>query len=145
MYVKQKLWFFLYIFLLYFNFYFNCPFLSFPFQKQNLVTNSKHIWWLLTQNYQNVYQKVTDIVGNIGLVSLIAWQNITWLNFHKIQNFICIQTCDKPNFKKPERKSTFMSTQKGGGKGVLDIWQAFADSIILNNRSIVHFLRPTIT
>ena len=48
---------------------------------------------------------------------MIAWQNITWLNFHKIQNFICIQTYDRPNFKKPERKRTFMSTEKEGGEG----------------------------
>ena len=32
-----------------------------------------------------------------------------------------------------------MSTQKGVGKGVLKIWHVFADSIILNNRSTVHF------
>ena len=62
-------------------------------------------WHKLTK----VVQKVTNIVGNKSLVSLI-----TWLNFHKIQNFICIQTCDRLNFKKPERKHTFMSTHKGG-------------------------------
>ena len=44
---KQKCGSF-YVFLLYFNFYFNFPFPSVTFQKQNLVTNSKHIWWLLT-------------------------------------------------------------------------------------------------
>ena len=32
-----------YIFLIYFNFYFNFPFLTITFQKQNFVTNSKHI------------------------------------------------------------------------------------------------------
>ena len=32
-----------------------------------------------------------------------------------------------------------MSTQKGCGEGVLKIFQVFADSIILNNRFIVHF------
>ena len=69
----------------------------------------------------------------------MAWQNITWLNFDKIQNVICIQTCDRPSFKKPERKRTFMSTQKGGWEGFFLIWHVFADSIILNNRSIVHF------
>ena len=40
------------------------------------------------------------------------------INFHKIQNFICIQACDRPNFKKPEKKHTcMMSTQRGGGEG----------------------------
>ena len=62
-------------------------------------------------------KKKTGIVGNISFVPLIAWQNITWLNFHKIQNFICIQTYDRPNFKKPERKRTYMSTEKKGGEG----------------------------
>ena len=42
--------------------------------------------------------------------------------------------------KNLERKRTFMSTQKGVGKGVLKIWHVFADSIILNNRSTVHFV-----
>ena len=37
-----------YIFPIYFKFYFNFPFPTITFQKQNLVTNSKHIWWLLT-------------------------------------------------------------------------------------------------
>ena len=74
------------------------------------------------------------------MVSLIAWQKITWLNFHKIQNFICIQTCDRPNLQKPEKKHTFMiSTQKGVEKGVLKNCHVFADFIILNIRSIVHF------
>ena len=74
------------------------------------------------------------------MVSLITWQKITWLNFHKIQNFICIQTCDRPNFKKPERKHTFMmSTQKGVGREVLKNCHVFADFIVLNIRSIVHF------
>ena len=74
------------------------------------------------------------------LVSLIASQKITWPNFYKIQNFSCIQICGRPNFKKPRRKHTFMiSTQKGGGEGVLKICQVFADSIILNNRSIANF------
>ena len=41
-YVKQNCGSF-YVCLLQFNFYFNFPFLSFTFQKQNLVTNSKHI------------------------------------------------------------------------------------------------------
>ena len=40
---KQKLWFLLYIPPLYFNFYVNFPFPSITFQKQNFVTNSKHI------------------------------------------------------------------------------------------------------
>ena len=74
------------------------------------------------------------------MVSLITWQKITWLNFHKIQNFICIQTCDRPNLQKPEKKHTFMiSTQKGVEKGVLKNCHVFADFIILNIRSIVHF------
>ena len=33
-----------YILLRYFDFYFNFPFPSITFQKQNLVTNNKHIW-----------------------------------------------------------------------------------------------------
>ena len=101
--------------------------------------NSKHIWWFQAQTYQKVVQKLTDIVGSISLVSLVVWQNITWLNFHKIQNFICIQTCDSPNFRKPERKRTFLSTQNGVRRGILKIWHVFVDSIILKNRSIVHF------
>ena len=32
-----------------------------------------------------------------------------------------------------------MSTQNGVGRGVLKFWQEFAGSIILKNRSIVHF------
>ena len=32
-----------------------------------------------------------------------------------------------------------MYTQKGGEEGFFEICQVFADSIILNNRSIVHF------
>ena len=92
-------------------------------------------WHKLTKKFK----KVIDIVGNISLFSLVAWQNLSLLNFQKIQNFICIQACDRPNFKKPERKRTFMSTQKVVRSGVLKICHAFADSIILNNRSIVHF------
>ena len=54
------------------------------------------------------------------MISLIAWQKIAWLNFHKIQKFISIQTCDRPNFKKQDRKHTFMmSTQKGVGRRFL--------------------------
>ena len=97
--------------------------------------NSKHIWWLLTETYEKVVQKLTDIVGNIRLVSLIAWQNITWLNFHKIQNFIYIQICDRPNFKKPESKRTFVYTKGGffkfgtcladGGSGRVICWSFF--------------------
>ena len=71
-------------------------------------------WYKFTKKW---LKKITDIVGNISLVPLIAWQNIIWLNFHKIQNFICIQTYDRPNFKKPERKRTYMSTEKEGGEG----------------------------
>ena len=74
------------------------------------------------------------------MVFLITWQKITWLNFHKIQNFICIQTRGRLNFKKPERKHTFkMSTHKGGWEGVLKNCHVFVDFIILNIRSIVHF------
>ena len=74
------------------------------------------------------------------MVSLITLQKTTWLNFHKILNFICIQTCDRPNFKKPDKKHAFMmSTRKGGGEGVLKNCHVFADFIILNIRSIVHF------
>ena len=74
------------------------------------------------------------------MVSLITLQKTTWLNFHKILNFICIQTCDRPNFKKPDKKHAFMmSTQKGRGEGVLKNCHVFADFIILNIRSIVHF------
>ena len=32
-----------------------------------------------------------------------------------------------------------MSTQNGVGRGFLKFWQVFAGSIILKNRSIVHF------
>ena len=71
------------------------------------------------------------------MVSLITWQKITWLNFHKIQNFICIQTCDRPNFKKPEKKDVY--TKGKVGRGVLKNCHVFADFIILNIRSIVHF------
>ena len=39
---------FFYILLIYVNFYLNFQFPSITFQKQNRVTNSKHIWWLLT-------------------------------------------------------------------------------------------------
>ena len=62
------------------------------------------------------------------------------MNFHKIQNFICNQTCDRPSFKKPERKHTFrMSTKRGVRRGVLKNCHMFADSAILNIKSIVHF------
>ena len=62
------------------------------------------------------------------------------MNFHKIQNFICIQASYRPNFKKPESKHTFMMfTQKWGGEWVLKNCHVFADFIILNIRSIVHF------
>ena len=108
-----------YIFLIYFNFFFNFPFLSIKFQKQNFVTNSKHICWLLIKTYQKVVQKVTDIVGNtslLGFFDSFTEDNLT--DFYKIQNFSCIQICGRPNFKKPGRKHTFMiSTQKGGGEG----------------------------
>ena len=76
------------------------------------------------------------------MVSLITLQKTTWLNFHKILNFICIQTCDRPNFKKPDKKHAFMmSTQKGRGEGVLKNCHVFADFIILNIRSIVNFCK----
>ena len=103
---KQKLWFLLYI--PPFNFYFNFPFLSITFQKENLFMNSKHIY---------------------------DGQKITWMNVHKIQKFICIQTCDRPNFFKKERKQTFtISTQKGGVRwGVVKICHVFLNSNILNN------------
>ena len=61
-------------------------------------------------------KKKTDIVGNISLVPLIAWQNITWLNFHKIQNFICIQTYDRPNLKKFWKETYIYVYTKGGGE-----------------------------
>ena len=66
--MKNKNCGFFYIFLIYFNFFFNFPFLSIKFQKQNFVTNSKHICWLLIKTYQKVVQKVTDIVGNTSLL-----------------------------------------------------------------------------
>ena len=105
---------------IYFNFYFSFPFPTITFQKQNLVMNSKHIWWLLTWTYQKVVQKVTDIVENISLLGFSdsLAEELIEVNFHKIQNFICIQTCDRPNFKKTEGKHTFLkSTQKGAGEG----------------------------
>ena len=40
---KQKLWFLLYIPPLYFHFYVSFRFSSITFQKQNFVTNNKHI------------------------------------------------------------------------------------------------------
>ena len=42
-------------------------------------------------------------------------EELDWL-FYKSQNFISIQTCDRPSLKKPEREHIFMTfTQKGGG------------------------------
>ena len=77
---------------------------------------------------------------------MVNWQKITWLNFHRILNFIFIQTCDRPNFKKPERKQFWCLHRRGGGLGgwwvgrrVLKNCHVFADFTILNIRSIVHF------
>ena len=43
--------------------------------------------------------------------------------------------CDRPNFKKPQRKHTFMtSTQKGLLKIAPYLWISF----FLNNRPIIH-------
>ena len=75
-----------------------------------------------TANILNIflYTKSDFIVFDFAMKSLpiivlLAEDNLT--DFHKIQNFICIQTCDSPNFKKPEMKHTFMmSTQKGNGE-----------------------------
>ena len=77
------------------------------------------------------------------MVSLIVWQKITWLNFHKIQNLICIQTCERPNFKKKQKRNIHLWClhKRGVGRGVLKNCHLFADFIILNTRSIVHFCR----
>ena len=64
-----------YILPIYFDFYFNFSFPTITFQQQNLVTNSKHISWLLTETYQKVNQKVTDIVENISMLGF--FDNLT--------------------------------------------------------------------
>ena len=69
---------------------------------------------------KKVVQNITDVVGNISLATLIAWQKLTWLNFHKIQNLISIQACDRPNLKKTERGHAYITLwrphkKRGGG------------------------------
>ena len=71
-------------------------------------------WHKLTK----VVQNVADIVGKITSVSLIVWQNITWLDFQKIQNFIYIQTSDRPNFKKTWKETyIYFYTKRGEEAG----------------------------
>ena len=62
-------------------------------------------------------------------------EELDWL-FYKSQNFISIQTCDRPSLKKPEREHIFMTfTQKGGGAWeVLNIHCVFPDSILFKQK-----------
>ena len=74
---------------------------------------------------------------------MIAWQKITRLNFHKIRNFIYIQACDRPNFKKPERKHTYIydvhtNGVLGKGERLLKLDTCLQILFFLNNKSIVY-------
>ena len=74
------------------------------------------------------------------MVSLIVWQKIIWLNFHKIQNSFAFRHVTDQTLKNQKRNIHLWCLHKRGvGRGVLKTCHVLMDFIILNIRSIVHF------